>query len=168
MRGVDEFATLAAVWILASNDERSLITYRGLQQRLQLSDVSDLKRLVAVHPELFRRNLPPTQLAQWKQEMLKGKRLPAWIREQPEREWPNLIASISTEDGFRSQFRSALDSPQSPIAIIEWGLSHIERLRKAQNEAREATAKSWQVWAVFIASILGTIVSVVAALHGKK
>ena len=51
--------------------------------------------------------------------------------------------------------------------MIEWGLGHIERLRKARSEAREATAKSWQMWLVFATSLVGVIATIVAALLRK-
>jgi hypothetical protein len=40
---LDEYAVLAAIWILASNDETSLITYRGVQQRLNLPAGYDIR-----------------------------------------------------------------------------------------------------------------------------
>jgi hypothetical protein len=54
----DEFAVLASLWILASNDENSLITYRGIEHRLNLSPAFDLRGLVRRHGELFRLGMP--------------------------------------------------------------------------------------------------------------
>jgi hypothetical protein len=164
----DEFAILSAVWILASNDERSLITYRGVQHRLHLPEEFDVRGLIGQHGELFRLNMPLSALDPWKAELKMGKGLPGWLREVPAGERPALIDRLSTSDGFRSQFRAAINAPRSEVVVIEWGLGHIERLRKARNEAREATAKSWQMWLVFGTSCLGVIATIVAAILAAK
>lgn len=168
MPTVDEFATLSAIWILASNDETSLITYRGLRSRLHLPDGYDLESLIARHGELFRLGLPKSRLELWKNDMRQGNHLPAWIREADQLHRNKYIENLGPNDGFRSQFRAGYSAPKSEVAVIEWGLGHIERLRKAQSEVRAATAKSWQMWVVFAASVLGTIATVIAALYGKK
>jgi len=167
MQTVDEFATLSAIWILASNDERSLVTYRGIRHRLNLPDDFDLELLIRQHGELFRLGMPESQLTPWKASLLQGVGLPSWIRELDPADRPLAIHALRSDDGFRSQFRSALNSPRSEVAIIEWGLGHIERLRKARHEARAASAKSWQMWMVFATTIAGLIVSVYSALHPK-
>jgi hypothetical protein len=53
---IEELDTVAAIWILASNDERPEISYRGIRHRLRLADGLDLRRLVASRGELFRLN----------------------------------------------------------------------------------------------------------------
>jgi hypothetical protein len=164
MDAPDEYAILAAIWILASNDETSLITYRGIQQRLNLPVDYDVRALVTCHGELFRQRIPFWMLKKWQGEMRQGKHRPAWIREAREEERETLIDSLTPDDGFRSQFRSELSAPRSDIAVIEWGLGHIERLRKAKTDAREASAKSWQIWLVFATSILGVAATIVVAL----
>jgi hypothetical protein len=111
--------------------------------------------------------MPAWILKQWKEEMHAGKRRPAWIREAKESDRTRLIDDLTPDDGFRSQFRSEISAPRSDIAVIEWGLNHIERLRKARSEAREATAKSWQMWLVFGTSVLGVAATIVAALLKK-
>lgn len=163
----DEFAVLAAIWILASNDENALITYRGVQHRLNLSNDFDVPRLVRNHGELFRLGMPESRLQRWREDMRAGKRLPSWIREVAGDERVKLIEALRPDDGFRSQFRSGDNAPKSEVAVIEWGLSHIERLRKAQGEAREAMAKSWQMWLVFATSLLGVIATIAVALLKK-
>lgn len=50
--------TLAAIWILASNDERPEISYMGLRHRLRLAGHVDERRLVADRGELFRLSIP--------------------------------------------------------------------------------------------------------------
>ena len=45
--------------------------------------------------------------------------------------------SGSVDDVFRSQFRTEKDALPSSLEVLSWGLQHIERLRKANLEARE-------------------------------
>jgi hypothetical protein len=163
----DEFAVLAAMWILASNDDNPLITYRSVQDRLNLPESFDVRELVRRHGELFRLRMPPSRLDQWKSDMRAGRRLPSWLKEATAADRAQLIDALTPEDGFRSQFRSGADAPRSDVAVIEWGLGHIERLRKAKSEARAATAKSWQMWLVLGATILGVIATIVAAVLRK-
>lgn len=165
MENPDEFAVLSAIWILASNDERSLVTYRGIQHRLNLPDSYDVRGLVHMHGELFRLGMPPSQLNKWKDDMRAGKSLPSWIRSASDR--ARCIDELKSDDGFRSQFRSDAGAVRSDVAVIDWGLSHIERLRKAKSESREATWKSWQIWLVLAASVLGSIATLLAALLKK-
>ena len=97
--------------------------------------------------------------------MRAGKSLPSWIRNAPDR--ARCIDELKSDDGFRSQFRSDAGASRSEVAIIDWGLSHIERLRKAKSESREAAWKGLQIWLVLAASVLGSIATVVAALLKK-
>lgn len=156
----DEFTILGATWILASNDENPLITYEGVRQRLNLEPDFDVRGLVRRHGELFRRGMPQQRLDDWKNRMRAGRAVPSWIREAPEIDRQGMIDALSPDDGFRSQFRSTSDAPKTEVPIIEWGLAHIERLRKARNEAREASAKSWQMWLVFATSVLGILATI--------
>ena len=56
---IEELDLVSAIWILASNDETSLITYRGIQYRLDLPTAFDIKALIARRPELFRPGANP-------------------------------------------------------------------------------------------------------------
>jgi len=151
----ERFSILAAIWILACNDETPSITYRGIQQRLNLPQEYDLRGLISQHGELFRLRIPQSRLEQWKSDMRLGQHLPRWVREVTGPARVELINSLKPEDGFRSQFRAEPGAPPSDTVVIEWGLNHIERLRKAHSEAREASAKSWQMWLIFSVGILG-------------
>jgi hypothetical protein len=161
---VDKYAVLSAIWILACNDDIPSMTYRGLQTRLNLPDSFDVRFLVRQHGELFRQRIPASWLEEWKGQMKSGHQVPSWIREKKGDERIALIDSLTRDDGFRSQFRTDPNAPRTDVAVIEWGLSHIERLRKAEAEAREATAKSWQMWLVFAVGVLGIIATIFAAL----
>lgn len=70
------------------------------------------------------------------------------------------IDALNQKDVFRSQFRASRGAPKSQVEIVSWGLEHIDRLRKSKIAARDASAKSWQMWLVFgvgVANIIATI-----------
>ncbi|HKP52508.1 MAG TPA: hypothetical protein VJ183_07635 [Chloroflexia bacterium] len=161
MADPDEFDILSAIWILASNDENSLLTYKGITVRLDLPDDYDVKRLIRFRGELFRRGVRPQHLEKWKEDMRAGKHLPSWMFILQLEERSREIDSLSTHDIFRSQFRTGQGAPKSPIEIIDWGLKHIDRLRHASFQAREGNAKSWQMWVVAGISLINIVVTVV-------
>ena len=159
----DVFDTLSAAWILASNDENPIMTYEGIRHRLNLPASFDVRALIQSRGELFRRGVPSSRLGEWKEEMLAGRHRPSWIldiEEKGARE--QAIAALTPDDVFRSQFRAERDASRAPIELIEWGLDHIDRLRKASMEAREQSAKSWQMWLVFVVAAINVVVTIVA------
>lgn len=157
----DEFAILTATWILASNDENPLMTYKGINYRLDLKTDYDVKRLIKSRGELFRRGVQDFRLKEWKTEMLQSHmKRPLWIRELgDEHAQHEAINSLTPNDVFRSQFRAYSGAEKSSIEIIDWGLQHIERLRKASMESKEQYAKSKEVRWVLGISIISLIVS---------
>jgi hypothetical protein len=169
---VDDLDIVSAVWILASNDETSLITYEGIRYRLDLLPSFDVRNLVRKRGALFRTGANAKHLEAWKEEMLAGRHLPSWIRaiaDNAERE--KTIRGLTVDDVFRSQFRTSRSSgvqpwhaDRSPIEVINWGLEHIDRLRKANLEAREATAKSWQMWLIFGGTVLSIATQIIIAI----
>lgn len=155
---IDDLDTLSAIWILASNDENPLITYKGISYRLGLPAACDVEAVVASRPELFRPGATEARIEAWKINMRNGKSLPGWIKAiQNETERSATIEAICFKDVFRSQFRAHSDAQKSPIEIIKWGLDHLDRLRKAKAEAKDASAKKWQMWLVFWVSIIGVV-----------
>jgi hypothetical protein len=68
---------------------------------------------------------------------------------------------------FRSQFRVEDNAPRATLEVIDWGLQHIDRLRKASYEAKDKSAKSWQMWLVFGASLLNIAATIISALLKK-
>jgi hypothetical protein len=164
----DVFDILSATWILASNDENEIITYEGIKDRLNLPANYNIKVLIQSRGDLFRKGVPAHRLREWKDEMHTGYHLPAWIIDIDDAtEKKNAIENLTPADVFRSQFRAGKDSPQSPIEIINWGLEHIDRLRKASVDAKGQSAKRWEIWVVFAISIINIIVTVVVALLKK-
>jgi hypothetical protein len=84
----------------------------------------------------------------------------AWIRDfENEALQLEAIEALSIDDVFRSQFRTDEDAPPSTLEVLDWGLQHIERLRKANLEAREEVIKRWQLWSVIILSIVNIVVT---------
>lgn len=162
----DEFDVLSAMWILACLDNNPTMTYNSIRHRLNLPDTHDLQNIVYKHGELFRRRIPPRRLEGWKAEMLTNpSSRPSWVRELTDE--PSQLAAIdalTVDDGFRSQFRSERGAPPSSIEIIDWGLQHIERLRKASSETRTQSIQRWQLWSVILLSIVNIVVTIVIAL----
>lgn len=165
VKSPEEFGILSAIWILASNDENPTITYEGIRYRLNLPIDYDLKLLIQSHGELFRRGIPQQRLDRWKQDMMGGKQIPSWLREidDPE-ERQKRIQALTPDDVFRSQFRAERDAPKSEIQIIEWGLEHIDHLRRANLESWDQSAKTWQVGIAIFVGLLNIIVTLYVAL----
>ena len=102
--------------------------------------------------------------------MRKGSRFPTWIKLiEDDSKRLSAIDSLSQKDIFRSQFRASRGSPKSEVAVLSWGLDHIDRIRKSKIASQEVSAKSWQMWLVFfigVANIVATIA--VAVVKGNE
>ncbi len=130
-----------------------------------MPDDFDIERLVRRRAELFRPGVTPRRLKEWQQKMLNGKSLPAWLREIDDKEARSEeIRALTVDDVFRSQFRAEQDAPRSSVEILDWGLEHINRLRKARLEAQEATIKSWQILLLFALGILNVTATIIVAV----
>ena len=163
MNDVEQLGLISAIWIMASNDESHLITYEGIRSRLALDSQFDIRGLIRKHPELFRPGVNSNQLEEWKARMKSGKSIPAWLHAFESADREARINSLSANDVFRSQFRAARDAEKSEIEILQWGLEHLDRLRKARAEARDASAKAWQIWLVFAIGVAGIVTQLVVA-----
>lgn len=155
----DTLDTLSAIWILASNDDNPEISYKGLRYRLHLEKDVDERQLVAKHGELFRLKVPEARLKKLKTKYLKGEGLPAWLQEKPEgKQRDDAINGLTIDDFFRSQFRAGLGAPRSPITLVEWGLQHIDRIRKAELEAHDAQIRRLSsVWIPLFSALIALI-----------
>jgi hypothetical protein len=101
---------VAAIWILASNDENPEMTYRGLRHRLRLTKDVDERKLVADRRELFRLSIPQNRLDELKKRYReKAKILPSWLRELPEQDRTAAIEHLTVQDFFRSLRRRFLE-----------------------------------------------------------
>lgn len=164
IKGPDELDILSAIWILSCNDENPIITYEGLKYRLSLPDEYNIKSLIQNRGELFRPCVPAKRLDEWKEQMKAGKHLPSWIKEITDKATRDAkIDEISREDVFRNQFRTKTSAGPAPINIIQWGLEHIDRLRKAGIEAREEKTK--KITSMLIPS-LSMLVAFIAVVSG--
>jgi hypothetical protein len=166
----DPIAVLSAVWVLACNDDNPLLTYRGILHRLELPASYPVREMVARRPELFRRSTPAERVEEWKTEVLSGQRtMPPWLREYPEEEQRQFIRSLGPQDMFRSQFRAKKAAPQSSLEVIEWGLEHIDRLRKAGLESKEQRLKKWSSIVIPLASAaLTALVAITSILSSNR
>jgi hypothetical protein len=161
---MDVAGILSAIWILASNDENPLMLYDSTRFRLGLPENFDLEGLIKKHGELFRQQCPEFRLEEWKKDMLKGKRIPIWVKEiENNEEREKIITNLSPNDVFRSQFRANVDAEKSDINIIDWGLEHIERIRKATIERNDSKWKWLKEGVLPILSITVALVAVITS-----
>lgn len=161
--GSDDFDILSAIWILASNYEDPIITYRGIKYRLDLADDYNLEQLVQSRAELFRAGLPAHRLKDWKEVLLSGRQLPSWIRDIEDKDAHKAtIETLTSDHVFRSQFRVEREAPKSPVETIDWGLQHIDRLRKASTEAREQKVKRWTNILIPLFSVLIALTALIS------
>lgn len=165
IKSPDIFDILSAIWVLACNDENPIITYEGIKYRLNLGDDFDYRGLVQSRGELFRRGVPDYRLDEWKDELRSGRHLPSWIQGiQDQNQRLTKINSITIDDVFRSQFRSGNNAPRSEIEIIDWGLQHIDRLRKASTEAQQEISRRWELRIVLIVAVLNLVATIAIAI----
>ncbi len=160
---VENAGILSAIWIIASNDENPIITYRSIRNRLGLKSEYPLENLVRSRSELFRLGAPEWRLDEWKEIMRKGGQFPSWFHDHPPEKFPDLINSITPSEVFRSQFRINRAVDKSSVELIEWGLQHIERLRKGSLEHHETRWKWQREVLIPSLSILAAIVAVTAS-----
>ncbi|TWA93557.1 hypothetical protein [Bradyrhizobium stylosanthis] len=160
--GADNLDVLSAVWILSCIDENPILTYEGISSRLGLPEAFDIRGLVRGRRELFRPGVLESRLDAWKRQMISGRSLPSWISEISDAEERKAaINAITRNDVFRNQFRASPEAPKSDVQIIDWGLNHIERLRKFAIEEKEARSKKWSTVIIPLASLLLAFVSVI-------
>jgi hypothetical protein len=139
---IDQLDALSAIWILSCIDENPILTYRGIVDRLNLDEKLDVPALVSSRRELFRPGVLKSRLEDWKQQMREGKNLPGWILEIKDgAERTKVIDGLRRSDVFRNQFRVLRNAPKCDLEIIDWGLQHLDRLRKGALEARDEKIK---------------------------
>jgi hypothetical protein len=159
--GADDFDILSAIWILACNDENPMITYEGITYRLGLPPEFDVKGLVRGRGEMFRAKVPDRRLAAWKQQLRAGRHQPSWLKDIGDPELRRQrIDALTHHDAFRSQFRAEEGAQRSPIEVLEWGLEHIDRLRKAAAEDQEGRLKRWTTIRLPLLSLLVALAAV--------
>lgn len=157
----NDFDVLSAAWVFACNDDNELITYEGIKHRLGLPANYDVQRLIRTRGELFRQGVTRTRLGEWKNQLIQGKNVPSWIRELDDEKRTVTIYHLRADDVFRSQFRAERRAERTSIEIVEWGLRHIDRLRKAGFEEREQRITVRQVWLIAAIGVLNILVTLV-------
>jgi hypothetical protein len=161
---IDHYTVLSAIWVFACNDERALISYRGIRHRLSLPTSYPVEEIIRDRAELFRLRAPLTQLAAYKEFLRSGQKGPSWLALAKSREEKlQMIDGLEPEDFFRSQFRTEPDAPRSSLEILKWGLEHIERLRTKDVQKNEDRHK--RVTAIWIpaGSLLATILALIVS-----
>lgn len=154
----EEYQILTASWIMASNDENNLITYKSIAIRLG-KDVSKVKKIINKHGELFRLGASKSAIDNWKSTMKNGKKRPRWIEELPESEKQLGIENLSSEDIFRSQFRANENSERSSIDTLDWGVRYLERIYT--NESSESKTIIQYITLIFV--FLSLILEIITA-----
>lgn len=152
----DDFDVLAAVWVLACNDENPLLTYEGIRHRLGLPATYDIHALIRSRRDLFRPGSAQPPLEEWRDDMLQGRRIPRWLTELGPERTRLFIAELSGKDVFRSQFRVETGAPKSSLEVLTWGIEHIERLRTLHERRREAR-RQWVT--AFVIPLVTTLVA---------
>lgn len=161
----DDFDVLSAIWILSCNDDNPIVTYRGLSERLGLPEDFDVRTLVQSCRELFRPGILDSRLRDWKAKMKSGKGRPGWILEIKDKiEQEKTIDRIGRTDVFRNQFRVEQDAPKCGLETIDWGLKHIERLRKDVAEEEQTRQRKWASLIIPLFSLVVAFFSVLASV----
>lgn len=144
---------LSAIWILACNDENPAMSYNGLMYRLRLPPSFDIRELVAAHGELFRLKVPKSRVEKMKELYRAGGKLPSWLRAVSDDAARRVaIDALGPDDFFRSQFRASPQAKRSAIEVVDWGLQHIDRLRKRILDRREERSRRWSTIIIPLAS----------------
>lgn len=155
---IDRYGVLAAIWVLSCIDKEPIMLFASTEDRLSLPPDFGLRSLIKSKPELFRVGVPSQRLEKWR-ERRTPETLPRYIRNMKDsarRE--QTLKELTVDDLFRSQFRTLPDAQKSPIEVIDWGLQHIERLRKAEAESREELLKKRQMWFTLLSGVVGGLV----------
>jgi hypothetical protein len=162
----DYYDVVSAIWILSCNDENPIITNSGVVDRLALPVGYDVSSMIRGRRELFRPGVTRSRLERWKTQLRAGRGLPAWLQEIAD---PNdreqRISAISADDVFRNQFRITEDAPRCDLTIINWGLEHIERLRKAALDARNERRQRWSTMIVPTGTLIVAALSLICSLY---
>jgi hypothetical protein len=177
----EQFHDLLAIWVLSSNDDNPIMTYQGIHLRLEMPE-ADVRALVRKYRELFRPGVPSGPLEEWKTKMRQGQSNPIWLNGKSGAEREAAIAALGPGDCFRSQFRAQAGASQSSLAVLEWGVCHIERLRRALTEERDFRQRVLELgdrlaqvqrdqlqarigqWVTALCALLAAIAGIVAAL----
>jgi hypothetical protein len=165
-KDLDYFDIVSAIWILSCNDENPITTYAGVAARQGFSDDNEVKAIIRSRRELFRPGVGRSRLVKWKDQLRQGEGLPGWLQEITD---PALRAArineITSDEVFRNQFRTAEKAPRCDLSTIDWGLQHIERLRKASSGARNERRQRWTTLVIPAGSLVIAALSLIGSLY---
>jgi hypothetical protein len=165
----DDLDILSSIWIISCNDENSIMTYEGLKCRLGLPDDHDIKKLIKNRLDMFRHGVPnKNRLERFKQALRERKYPPQWLKDLDNESRNKKIDTLTVDDVFRNQFRAEEGAEQSPIEIIDWGLQHIDRLRKDRSDARAGVFWKNPLFVVFITALFTMIGATLNSSHTAK
>jgi hypothetical protein len=160
----DDLDILSAAWILSCNDENPILTYKGIISRLHLPNAFDISGLVQSRRELFRPGILLSRLDAWKAKMKSGRSIPSWISEiEDKAARDKTIDDLTENDVFRNQFRTQDGAPKCDIELMDWGLTHIDRLRKSRAEERDTSIRKWGTIVIPALSILLALIALSAS-----
>jgi hypothetical protein len=164
---ISDLDLLSAIWILSCNDENPITTYYGLRERLLVPNDVDIKSLVLGRRELFRPGLPKERLEEWKDRLRARKEVPSWLAAvQDAEKRGEMIDALSSADVFRNQFRTGKNAAPCDLKIVDWGLQHLDRLRKAASELRAERLTRRTSLIVPLVSVSLSAVVAIASLIG--
>lgn len=157
-RSRDQLSNVAAIWIFACNDEESILTYKGIVDRLEIQE-SEVHGLLHKHRELFRLGAQLAHIEELRSKYRNAAedKLPRWLRVMSQTDRSKALDSLNETNVFRSQFRTVARAERSPLNITEWGLNHIENLRKVRSEGKEWWLKIVQVGLTFFSLIVALL-----------
>ena len=171
---LEEFDILSSIWIMANNDEDSLMFYKSVKNRLGLHSNYPLNEIISKRSELFRKKISQHRLdllkIKWLAECVKAHpKIPSFIfRLDTIQERTDLINSMTVDHIFRSQFRVKEDAPKADIEIIDWGIKHIERLRNNVIEKKEKRKRILkEIW-IPIGSLLLTMIILISNIYMQR
>lgn len=168
---IDSLDVLASIWILSCNDENPIMTYKGLENRLNVP-LTNIREIVQKRRELFRPGVSKRRLEEWKEKMLENtlsrNYVPSYIRSiQDADERKKEVRSLSVDDVFRNQFRTEENVEKASLEVLNWGLGHIDRSRKARTEAHEERVKRWSNIRLPLLSTLVALVAVMSSCFSQ-
>lgn len=163
IKGPVEFDIISAIWILACTDQDPLITYRGIVHRLDTEGLTeaDVRSLVRSRAELFSTVISNQWLYEWQRWIIDESHYPRWIIDEFREKHlqTQAVETIKREDVFRSQLRTYDKQGPCDIEQTSWGIEHIDRLRKANVEARQQRLSMWTGFIVPVFIPLATILA---------
>jgi hypothetical protein len=156
---------VAGTWMISCVDDNPGLIYHSVASRLNTNELQ-IRKIAKDWRELFRPGINPQDNHQKRLETLKSEigKINGLTPEQ-HKELKNKDSKL--EDWcFRSQFRTNLSDPKSPLDEIQLGLAYIETHRKAYLEFAEKKRQQSVYWAPLL-TILATLVLGLLALAGN-